>query len=171
MRKTKYQDCLRAFVTEIEDLQSPAFVNPDQWILSPEILNAVLIGYEIESFTDRKKLHEVGRKHGLIRWKVGEWGDYAHGLFTVSHRMLRRQRPDLYGWKIWVRQLIHDLRGTYSARDIITEQLWLGSIHPAVEPRPNCGLFLRFGLRCYPRVRSSVPGRVRTSGAITAIDG
>ena len=66
MRKTKYQECLRAFVREIEDLQSPAFVNPDQWCLSTEILNAVLIGYEIASFADRKRLHDVGRKHGLI---------------------------------------------------------------------------------------------------------
>ncbi len=66
MRKTDYQDCLRSFIAEIEGLQSPAFVNPDQWVLSTEILNAVLIGYEIESFADRKRLHEVGRKHGLI---------------------------------------------------------------------------------------------------------
>ncbi len=66
MRKTDYQKCLRAFVTEIEGLQSPAFLKPDQWVLSTEILNAVLIGYEIESFPDRKRLHDVGRKHGLI---------------------------------------------------------------------------------------------------------
>jgi hypothetical protein len=66
MRKTDYQKCLRAFVTEIEVLRSPAFVKPDQWFLSTEILNAVLIGYEIESFADRKRLHDVGRKHGLI---------------------------------------------------------------------------------------------------------
>ena len=66
MRQTDYQKCLRAFVMEIEVLQSPAFVKPDQWLLSTEILNAVLIGYEIESFADRKTLHDVGRKHGLI---------------------------------------------------------------------------------------------------------
>ena len=66
MRKTDYQECLRAFVTEIESLQSPAFVKLDQWFLSTEILNAVLIGYEIESFADRKRLHDVGRKHELI---------------------------------------------------------------------------------------------------------
>jgi hypothetical protein len=46
--------------------------------------------------------------------------------------MLRRHRPDLYGWKMGFRQLVHDVRGTYSARDIIAEQMWLGSIHPAV---------------------------------------
>ncbi len=66
MRKTDYQKCLRAFVTEIEAMQIPAFVKPDQWFLSTEILNAVLIGYEIESFADRERLHYVGRKHGLI---------------------------------------------------------------------------------------------------------
>jgi hypothetical protein len=66
MRKTDYQKCLRAFVTEIEALQSPAFVKPDRWALSTEILNAVLIGYEIESFAERKRLHDVGRKHGFI---------------------------------------------------------------------------------------------------------
>jgi hypothetical protein len=66
MRKTDYDKCLRAFVTEIVGLQNPVFVKPDQWRLSTDILNAVLIGYEIESFTDRKQLHDVGRKHGLI---------------------------------------------------------------------------------------------------------
>ena len=66
MRKTDYRQSLLAFVTEIEALQSLAFVKPDQWFLSTEILNAVLIGYEIKSFADRKRLHEVGRKHGLI---------------------------------------------------------------------------------------------------------
>ncbi len=66
MRKTNHQEGLRAFVAEIKGLQSPAFVNPDQWVLSTEILNAVLIGCEIEAFADRKRLHEIGRKHGLI---------------------------------------------------------------------------------------------------------
>ena len=66
MRKTDYQECLRAFVTEIDSLKNPAFVKLGQWFLSTEILNAVLIGYEIESFADRKRLHDVGRKHGLI---------------------------------------------------------------------------------------------------------
>ena len=66
MRKTDYQKSLRAFVTEIEALQIPVFVNPDRWVLSTEILNAVLIGYEIESFAERKRLHDLGRKHGLI---------------------------------------------------------------------------------------------------------
>lgn len=66
MKKTDYQECLRAFVTEIEELQNRAFVKPDQWVLSTEILNAVLIGYEIESLADRTRLHDLGRKHGLI---------------------------------------------------------------------------------------------------------
>lgn len=66
MKKRDYQKRLRTFVTEIEGLQSPIFVNLDQWILSTEILNAVLIGYEIESFADRKRLHDVGCKYGLI---------------------------------------------------------------------------------------------------------
>ncbi len=66
MRKKNYQKCLRAFVTEIVGLQNPAFVKVDQWLLSTEILNAVFIGYEIESVADRKMLHDVGRKHGLI---------------------------------------------------------------------------------------------------------
>ena len=66
MRKTDSQECLRAFVTEIKGLQSPAFVKLDQWSLSTDILNAVPIGYEIEPFAERKRLHDVGRKHGLI---------------------------------------------------------------------------------------------------------
>ena len=66
MRNKERQKSLRAFVAEIEGLGSPAFVKVDQWFLSTEILNAVLIGYEIESFADRKRLHDVGRKHGLI---------------------------------------------------------------------------------------------------------
>jgi hypothetical protein len=74
----------------------------------------------------------MGGEPRKLRWKVGEWGDYAHGLFNISHRMLRRHRPDLYGWKMGLRQLVHDIRGTYSSRDLIAEQMWLGSIHPAV---------------------------------------
>lgn len=66
MKKTNYKQGLRDFVTEIEGLQNPAFVKPDRWYLSTDILNAVIIDYEIESFADRKRLHEVGRKHGLI---------------------------------------------------------------------------------------------------------
>ena len=42
MRKRDFEKCLRAFVTEIESLQCPEFVKPDQWFLSTEILNAVL---------------------------------------------------------------------------------------------------------------------------------
>jgi hypothetical protein len=67
-----------------------------------------------------------------LRWKEGEWGDYVHGLFSISDPMLQRLRPDLYGWRHWLRQVIHNLRSTYSLRDIITEHLWLGSIQPAV---------------------------------------
>lgn len=67
-----------------------------------------------------------------LRWREGDWGDYAHGLFTVADPMLRRLRPDLYGLRSWLRQLLHDWRGTYSLRDIIKEHLWLGSIQPAL---------------------------------------
>jgi hypothetical protein len=77
MSKTDYQKHLRAFVKEIEGLQSPAFVRPDQWLLSTEILNAVCIGYEIESFADRKSLHDIGRKHGLIPLCPGDVVDLA----------------------------------------------------------------------------------------------
>jgi len=66
MRKPDYAKRLRTFVAEIAALQNPAFVQPDQWRLSTDVLNAVLIGYEIESFNDRKRLHDVGQQHGLI---------------------------------------------------------------------------------------------------------
>jgi hypothetical protein len=67
-----------------------------------------------------------------LRWKEGDWGNYVHGLFTVSDPMLRRLRPDLFGFSTWFPQLLHNLRGTYSVRDIIKEHLWLGSVHPAM---------------------------------------
>lgn len=91
MRKTPHRDSLRAFVTEIEGLQSLAFVNPDRWVLSTEILNAVLIGYEIESFADRKRLHEVGRKHGLIPLCPSDIVDldFIHGSLTSVVRTPR----------------------------------------------------------------------------------
>lgn len=58
-----------------------------------------------------------------LRWKVGDWGDYDHGLFSVSDDLLRRLRPDFYSWRSRFRQLLHNWRGTYSLRDIIKEHL------------------------------------------------
>lgn len=72
------------------------------------------------------------REPRKLRWKVGQWGDYTHGLFTISYPMLRRRRPDLYGWTAGFVQFAHDCLGTSSPRDLIAEQLWLGSLHPAV---------------------------------------
>jgi hypothetical protein len=57
---------LRDFVDEIEQLDLPAFVATDRWCLLEDILNGVRIGYTLESLSDRKILHDIGRKHGLI---------------------------------------------------------------------------------------------------------
>lgn len=81
-----------------------------------------------------------------LRWNEGEWGDYDHGLFGVSDAKLRRLRPDLYGLRYWFHQALHNLRGTYSVRDIIKEHLWLGSIHPAMVLSMKPGRIAAFSL-------------------------
>jgi len=73
----------------------------------------------------------VGRPKKL-RWKEGDWGVTNPGLFSVSDQLLRRLRPDLFGWRAALAQKIHDLRNTLSERDLIKEQLWLGSIQAAL---------------------------------------
>ena len=67
-----------------------------------------------------------------LRWTPEEWNVDNPGLFAVSHRLLRRLRPDWYGLRARLAQWRHDRRGTFSARDYVVEHLWLGSIQAAV---------------------------------------
>jgi hypothetical protein len=67
-----------------------------------------------------------------LRWTPEEWNVDNPGLFWLSHRLVRRLLPDLYGFRAWLAQRRHDRRGTYSAKDYLQEQLWLGSIQAAV---------------------------------------
>jgi len=67
-----------------------------------------------------------------LRWNVGDWGDYEHGLFTASEPRLRAMLPDLYGISGALSHWFHALTRRFSRRDIVREHLWLGSIHPAL---------------------------------------
>ena len=46
--------------------------------------------------------------------------------------MLRRMRPDLFGFRGWLKQRISRLTGRRTVRDFFREQLWLGSIQAAI---------------------------------------
>lgn len=66
MGNKPYQSRLRDFVKEIQQLDLPAFVALDRWCLLEEIQNAVNIGYVLTSPSDRKILHHIGQRYGLI---------------------------------------------------------------------------------------------------------
>jgi len=66
MKEKNYSNQLESFVVEIIDLGIDEFKDPGKWILSKEILNGVLIGYELLTKTGRLLLHEIGQKHGVI---------------------------------------------------------------------------------------------------------
>ncbi|HXE54289.1 MAG TPA: hypothetical protein VN541_14795, partial [Tepidisphaeraceae bacterium] len=67
-----------------------------------------------------------------LRWKEYDYGVSNSGLFRVSDRMLRRMRPDLFGFRGWLRQRISRLTCRWTVRDFFREQLWLGSIQAAI---------------------------------------
>lgn len=70
MYKNDYTKNLEAFLDQLDRADNPSFVGRDKWRLpSPEDmtpLNAVLIGYEIESKHNRERLHSIGQQFGLI---------------------------------------------------------------------------------------------------------
>jgi hypothetical protein len=66
MSNNTYQSRLRDFVAEIEQLNIPTFIATDRWCLCEDIQNGVSIGYALESPSDRKILHHIGQRYGLI---------------------------------------------------------------------------------------------------------
>jgi hypothetical protein len=70
MNNNDYTKKFEAFLNQIDRANNPSFVGRDKWQLpSPEDmtpLNAVLIGYELESKHDREQLHNIGQQFGLI---------------------------------------------------------------------------------------------------------
>lgn len=67
-----------------------------------------------------------------LRWNVGDWGDYEHGLMIGSETRLRAMCPHLFGISGTLSHWFHQITGRFSPRDIVREHLWLGSIHPAL---------------------------------------
>jgi hypothetical protein len=66
MKKKNYKHLLNLFVKDVKKIENPSFVNIDNWTLSDELLNGVIIGYTIFDQSDRELLHSIGRKYGLI---------------------------------------------------------------------------------------------------------
>lgn len=66
MKDIDYTKQLNSFIAEIIDMGIDEFKNPEDWTLSTETLNGVLIGYELPTKSSRLLLHEIGQKHGLI---------------------------------------------------------------------------------------------------------
>ena len=64
--KPDYQSLLQQFKKEIKELDLPAFYDTDSWRLTQDLENGVMIGYDIRSPSDRKTLHHIGQRYGLI---------------------------------------------------------------------------------------------------------
>ena len=67
-----------------------------------------------------------------LRWNVGDWGDYEHGLFVASEPRLRAVCPHLYGITGTLSHWFHRLTGKFSPLDLAREHLWRGSLPPAL---------------------------------------
>ncbi len=66
MDKKDYKSLLASFVQEIKELKNPSFVKPENWTLCHDLQNGVSIGTTITNELDRKLLHKIGQKYGLI---------------------------------------------------------------------------------------------------------
>ena len=66
MKKKNYKRLFNLFVKDVKKIRNSSFVNINNWKLSDDLLNGVLIGYTIGNQSDRELLHSIGRKHGLI---------------------------------------------------------------------------------------------------------
>lgn len=71
------------------------------------------------------------RPPGKCRWQPGDWGVQNPGMFHVDDEMLRRLRPDCYTTFARVLQALADVIRLQTARDLIKEHMWLGSIQAA----------------------------------------
>ena len=66
MEEINYNGALSLFIQEIRELKNPSFVNIDNWVLSDDLLDGVLVGYSIKKASDRRLIHDIGLKYGLI---------------------------------------------------------------------------------------------------------
>ena len=66
MKNIDYRKQIKSFIAEIVDMDIDEFKNPENWTISTEVLNGVLIGYELPTKSSRLLLHEVGQKHSVI---------------------------------------------------------------------------------------------------------
>jgi hypothetical protein len=88
MADKRLDDSLREFIAEIRDLDIPAFVGTHRWRLHEDIQNGVAIGYDLGSPSDRKILHHIGRRYGLIALCPGDVVDLqmSNGSMTAVVR-------------------------------------------------------------------------------------
>lgn len=65
MKDLDYSKQLKLFIAEIVDKGIDEFKRQEEWTLSTDTLNGVLIGYELPTKSSRTLLHQIGQKHGL----------------------------------------------------------------------------------------------------------
>ena len=66
MANSRLDARLREFIDEVEQLDLPGFVGARRWRLRDDIENGVDIGCDVVSPSDRKILHHLGQRYGLI---------------------------------------------------------------------------------------------------------
>jgi hypothetical protein len=75
MKKNNYKRLFNLYVKDVKKIKNSSFVNIDNWTLSDDLLNGVLIGYTIFDQSDRELLHSIGRKFDLIPLCPNEFVD------------------------------------------------------------------------------------------------
>jgi len=60
-----YEENLIRFKEEVKSLNESSFKNVENWRISKNLLNGVIIGYSMKDRCARKLLHYVGLKHDL----------------------------------------------------------------------------------------------------------
>ncbi len=66
MNNKNYTTLLSSFVHEIRKLKNPSFIKPEKWTICHDLQNGVSVGTTITDELDRKLLHKIGQKYGLI---------------------------------------------------------------------------------------------------------
>lgn len=66
MKNIDYSKQIKSFIVDIVDMDIDEFKSPKNWTTSTEVLNGVMIGYELPTKSSRFLLHEVGKKHNVI---------------------------------------------------------------------------------------------------------
>lgn len=75
MKEKNYKNLLSLFKQEVKKMKNPSFINIEDWTLSDDLLNGVLIGYTIKDKSDRELIHNIGLKYGLIPLCPNEFVD------------------------------------------------------------------------------------------------